>query len=278
MKKETIKFSEQNLKINIQSVSFQTAPEWRKAHFHDAVELVYVSSGEICAHINNESISLCGGDIMLINSAVIHHLENVSSAEIVYFQAQLKEFHAVSGYDSGMQFFEFAARQSQRPYCVMKGHNELSDIFFAIKKEMNEKKNGYKMYVKAYIEHMVAFMYRNNLLIDEYSTIAQKAKVLLPVAEYVEKNFAQPISLQMLAELVHFSKFELCRKFKQLTGKTAVNYINYVRLNSAVALLKESKSISEAAFCSGFSSVQYFNRAFKQYMGCTPGEYRKMEL
>ena len=71
-----------------------------------------------------------------------------------------------------------------------------------------------------------------------------------------------------------YSATGICKTFKKATGQTLVDYINFVRLQKARALLTAGDSnIAQVAFSCGFSSVQYFNRVFKNYYACTPSVY-----
>ena len=57
---------------------------------------------------------------------------------------------------------------------------------------------------------------------------------------------------------------------------TLNEYLNSVRVKKAEEyLLDMDISITEAAYMSGFNSIQTFNRVFKKIKGCTPTEYRK---
>lgn len=276
MDKEIIDFSLQTMGLNIKTLSFTTASTWRKMHFHDAPELIYVASGEVCAYINDEKINLCKGDIILIGSDAAHCLENVNSAEITYIQAEEESFFGYPDYAEHSCFYAFVLSQNQKPYMILTGQNELSDIFFAIQKEIDEKLDCYELYVKAYIDLIATFMRRNSFFTRPDEHTNDKIQSLFPVAEYIEKNFASPITLNELSSTAFLSRYELCRKFKAVTGKTTVDYINYVRLRRAKQLLKEEMSITEIAVSCGFSSVQYFNRIFKKNNGCSPLKYRSM--
>lgn len=66
------------------------------------------------------------------------------------------------------------------------------------------------------------------------------------------------------------------RLFHEQVGTSFNRYVTDIRLNNAALLLKTTdKSILTAALESGFNSISYFNRMFKEYYGKTPGEYRK---
>lgn len=273
MEKENIKFALQPLKLNIAVLSFRNASFWRKAHFHEALELVHVSDGVMCVHINNESVALSGGDTMLINRNVMHCLENIQSTEATYIQLEMADYYD-SLRETETLFKRLVNSRNANPYFVTSGKSELCDIFLAIQREMLEKKPYYQMYVKAYIGLIVPFMLRSNIIGFSNADANTKAQRLLPLAKYVENNYVNPITLEECAELVGYTKFELCRKFKAVVGMTLSEYINYVRLHRAKELLKAGGAIADIAFNCGFSSIQYFDKIFKKYNGCTPSEYK----
>ena len=69
------------------------------------------------------------------------------------------------------------------------------------------------------------------------------------------------------------SRVQLHRKLKALTGKSASNYLKYVRLSRARKLIEEDKgNISEIAYSVGFSSPAYFTRCFKEEYGFPPSD------
>ena len=77
------------------------------------------------------------------------------------------------------------------------------------------------------------------------------------------------------AEQLHLSANYFGDLIKKETGKSAQEYIRSKTMDTAKTLLAESdKSISEIAYALGYQYPQYFSRAFKQVVGCTPNEYR----
>ena len=63
---------------------------------------------------------------------------------------------------------------------------------------------------------------------------------------------------------------------KKETGRTAIEYIQQKTMDLAKdMLIHPDKSISEIADSLGYQYPQYFSRAFKKAVGCTPNDYRK---
>lgn len=94
--------------------------------------------------------------------------------------------------------------------------------------------------------------------------------------DYIHRNYALPLSVQLLAEHAGYSVFHYSHAFKQTTGETPVQYIKRIRLNHARQLLAETEYPTEEVMnrC-GFNNYAYFMRSFKQRSGATPGEYRQ---
>ena len=95
------------------------------------------------------------------------------------------------------------------------------------------------------------------------------------VYDYVQKNFAERISLEDVSSVANMSSISFNRFIKKRTGKTFVNYINDIRIGYAARwLVEKDLSISEIAFKSGFNNIANFNRSFKAIKNRTPSQYR----
>ncbi len=96
------------------------------------------------------------------------------------------------------------------------------------------------------------------------------------IYEYVQKNFAEKISLDDVSNIANMSTISFNRFIKKRTGKTFVNYLNDIRVGYAARwLVEKDLSISEIAFKSGFNNIANFNRNFKTIKNCTPSKYRE---
>ena len=108
----------------------------------------------------------------------------------------------------------------------------------------------------------------------DYATFDDYDKMKL-VYEYVQKNFAEKISLEDVSSVASMTSISFNRFIKKRTGKTFVNYINDIRIGYAARwLVEKDMSISEIAFKSGFNNIANFNRSFKSIKNRTPSQYR----
>lgn len=94
--------------------------------------------------------------------------------------------------------------------------------------------------------------------------------------DYIEKHLEQEITLAMLSNVFLFSPWHSYRLFREYLGLTPAEYIRKMRLSHSAMRLKQEKcSVTEAAYDSGFGSVDGYTRAFYREFGYHPGKYVK---
>ena len=95
--------------------------------------------------------------------------------------------------------------------------------------------------------------------------------------DYVALHFADNITLEEAAGISDYSKGAFCKMFKEATGMSFHQYLNDYRIKMACMLLRDDKSsITEIVEKVGFGDVKTFGRVFRQKMGMSPSEYRKI--
>lgn len=96
------------------------------------------------------------------------------------------------------------------------------------------------------------------------------------ITDYLKTHYSAHITLDELAEKFKMNKFSLCKKFRRETDLSVVDFLNQIRVNHARDLLENSSMrMDEITAKTGFESVAYFSRVFKNYTGISPTAYRK---
>lgn len=99
---------------------------------------------------------------------------------------------------------------------------------------------------------------------------------LMDICRYLDENYAEPVSLEMLAKQGRVSTGYLCRIFKKEIGLGVVDYLTERRIQTATRLLQETDDkILSIAMEAGFGDLSHFNRVFKKLTGLSPSAYRK---
>lgn len=94
---------------------------------------------------------------------------------------------------------------------------------------------------------------------------------------HIHKHYAHRIVAEELARQLHVSRTTLMVAFKKHTGSTLGDYLAGVRFKQAGRLLREGKTVQQAADLSGFADSGSLIRVFRKNLGLTPGQYLKQE-
>jgi AraC-like DNA-binding protein len=108
-----------------------------------------------------------------------------------------------------------------------------------------------------------------------YRTSGNESSVAERVIEYIDRNYATPISLRDVAEEFGYSACHLTHTFSQTTGTPITAWIIKRRIVAAQQLLAESNvNVAKACEAVGFNDLCYFTRQFVRHVGMTPGRFR----
>lgn len=112
-------------------------------------------------------------------------------------------------------------------------------------------------------------------LVKNYS-LAGHSPIIRNVIRYARTHLNEDLSLRSLAERFNINRTYLSTLFHQEMNTTLTDYINGLRIEYAIELLRNNH-LGIANVCAevGFSDVSYFTRVFKKVMGETPAKYIK---
>src|SRR5690349_9909997 len=92
---------------------------------------------------------------------------------------------------------------------------------------------------------------------------------------FVENHFAEPITLELVAEACNVSPYHLTRLFTISFGTSIMRYVRRRRLTEAAkALAAGAPDILAIALDAGYNSHEAFTRAFREAFGVTPESLR----
>lgn len=94
------------------------------------------------------------------------------------------------------------------------------------------------------------------------------------VVQYIQTNYSRSVHAEELSAIAQLSTSQLDRTFKNLFRMTPNQYIQKIRLEHAIELLKSDSSLTEIAMSCGYSDHSAFSRQFKQMTGLTPSQFR----
>ena len=95
--------------------------------------------------------------------------------------------------------------------------------------------------------------------------------------EYIRRIHRVPLSIEELSNAAGFSKYHFSRIFQGMLHEPLAHYVNRIRMEKALFLLahRVDKNMTDIAYELGLSDSAVFSRAFKNFYGISPREYRK---
>ncbi|WP_245851118.1 AraC family transcriptional regulator [Paenibacillus herberti] len=93
----------------------------------------------------------------------------------------------------------------------------------------------------------------------------------------LETQYAEPITMEGLAEALGYSRAYLSRVFKRQIGVTPVSYLLRLRIDKGRLMLRERRTLTveQVASSVGLQDALYFSRQFRRFYGESPSEYRE---
>jgi len=149
--------------------------------------------------------------------------------------------------------------------------------------EYNSRQPGYQFVLQGLnIQIIVNLLREMDNSVNNKNPIENKyhdKKIIRMVLDYLHSNYKENFTLNELADEVNYSSFHLIRIFKEETGKTPFEYLQYIKILKAKEMLQNSdKTITDICFESGFNNRSHFSSVFKKKVGMPPSEFRRVCL
>ena len=252
-------------------------------HFHPEYEIFYILQGQRNFFFDNRSMTASEGDLILIDSNLIHTTRSVSEGDlghnriILYvtrdkmqrFDRQYPELNLVRYLHQNYGIYHLTPEQQSR----------FMDFYYFFKEETRTLGPHYKLMVDLNTALLFAHMTRDLHRENQISAAAAMDSVhanACRIADYLYAHYHEDLSLDQIAEKFSFSKYYISRTFREVTGYTLREYLNLHRIRAAKQLLEETSfPVEEVASRVGYHSSVYFEKIFKKYMGLPPLQYRK---
>lgn len=235
-------------------------------HWHESIELLYVLRGTIRVMCGEAVVTAQAGELVIVPPNALHNIVRAGDEPAVYHCLIIdKSFSdGLKIYLSDMRFRPSAASP------------EAGELFERIAAEMAEKRALYKLSVRSYAAALLVYLYRECRVAGEEEPPGRgshKIEMVKTVIEYLRLHFGEDLSIEALCGVVGFSKYYLCRTFRQITGSTVVDYLNSLRCAHALQLLSSGEyTVGECAEKCGFRNLSYFAKVYRRYRGCSPSD------
>lgn len=278
-------FEKLYLNTSVNPILDKDCPANFPLHWHQYVEIMALPhDAQITiaptVSVNNTKYILQPGDVTIAWSGELHEIHENTEKQVVALQfpgnliSELPEFMPLL--NSFRSIHMISAKE----------HPELSQQLQAHLKHMSDLKisgapfSNVEILICLYELFIALGTYvRKNQPSQSFDLSEgahQSLSKMTHACSYISENCEQVITLDDIAEQFGFSSYYFSRLFKSATGYNFTEYLTLQRVKRAQLFLADSDmNITEIAFSSGFKSISSFNRAFRQFRGCAPRDYRK---
>ena len=235
-------------------------------HWHEAIEFVYVLDGSLQFSLNSHTFNAQKGDLVIVNSAIVHSFSPLEGGADYYFLVADDKFFKTNGLYGENTVFDFKICSS-----------EARRLFNEIIRETEKNDQYSNISTLSVLMSLFIYLNRHHSSGNGESPLSEQKKITMVrnALVYLQEHYKERLTVEKVAEALHFSKSYLSHSFKEITHISLISYINLLRCQSAKALMLEGSGVAEAAVESGFSELSYFTRVFKKTLGILPSEVRE---
>ena len=259
------------------------ANNMRFFHWHDFMEISYVTSGTGRYEIEQKAFPVQAGDIVIINN-IERHRVTYDPADplyetVMHFAPDLLCARDAGGLDARYLrlFLHDGASFSNKPELHGRTRAEVRRLVSEIRGEYRDRRPWHELMIKARLLTLVTCLLREcrvleagdpGMLAVRKKNIARLERILA----YVRKSFREEIHLDDIAKRFCMNPSYFSDYFRRNLGITFRAFLAQARVQEALRLLEEDRmTITEIAFACGFNTTAGFYAAFKKATGRAPG-------
>jgi len=250
-------------------------------HNHSSFELQYFWEGDDVIETGNSVIPVSQHSLFLISPGEYHYQsmnEKMTRKYCIRFDYMI--------IDDSVNILqvpwctEVIKVLSESPYLFIENCTCLCEYFNRMREEITRKELLYTERIKNILSDFFIEMFRfiNSEFCEHspYEQNAEREDLVLDLF-FEETYWIHSLTAEDMAKHICISVRHLNRLLKKHFNLTYRQKLTTTRIEVAKGLLKDTeRSMEEIADKTGFSSVEYFYKCFKQSIGVPPGEYRKL--
>ena len=183
--------------------------------------------------------------------------------------------YALPGRDGFEVLKMLREKRPSLPAIMMTAYSSEDLAIMAVREDVTD-------YIKKpfYFEHLkmrITEVFEGKKSLEHFGSPASRDEFIIEgIKIYIKNNYMAALTREDLAEMASMDKYKFSKTFKRYAGQSLPSFINRVRIDKAVELLKSSfMGIKEASHFVGYRNVEHFNRLFNALYGISPLEFRK---
>jgi AraC-like DNA-binding protein/mannose-6-phosphate isomerase-like protein (cupin superfamily) len=255
---------------------------------HSYLEFMYVVSGKLTIEIGGRVFVAGKGDLLIVSSNHSHRVSNRGTTECkvlgLYFEPEILRTSTDSGEEMTEYLTPFLIQDSTLSPLVQAGTGvpkRAFEILRQIESELPPHSSRRRLAIRTYLRLLLL------LLVNHFANFAglrepldhheRQADRLRPLFAFLDAHYAEEITVDRAAGVLHMSSSHFMSFFKKTTGQSFRTHLNRFRIAKAKSLLLwTDRPVADIGYQTGFESPSYFTSAFRKIVGTTPSEYRRL--
>lgn len=243
-------------------------------HWHMEHEVILVLEGTFTLSLDTVTYEMQPGDAVLIPDGVIHGgTPHGCVYECVVFDfARFLQENAVGRMAQGGLLN--AAAQTQHFFAAGSPASRILDALF---EAMEKEQAGYEFVTTGLLWQLMGVLVQTQAAEPHPAAPRRdkRAEQMKKALRRIRRDYTEPLTLDDLSAEAGMAPKYFCRAFRQITGRTPIDYLNYYRVECAgERLCVTDESVTDIALSCGFNDLSYFTRTFRKYKGVCAKQYR----
>lgn len=249
-------------------------------HYHQQFELVLIQRGFGLRHIGNSLQEYGPGDLVLMGPGLPHRYASANESSpsdfiVVHFDPAILAPAVAS--DPSLASLTSLLRKCRRGV-TFEGRiaKVVAPLIEQLAAASTLKRWSLLLQIIERLAENAEARPLSSTSLDDGAFTQSDVEPLDRICGYIQNNLARTISVAQVASVAAMSVSTFTRFFRRATGVSFVQYVNEMRLRTAMLLLVETNQpIKIVAHKAGYASKSYFHRKFVAARGVTPSQYRK---
>ena len=249
------------------------------AHWHSNIEIYVCLQGQLDIEVEGTDYPLTIDDVLIVASNESHEIicdhPNTAAAVIAFGYNLLGSSHSeMQNVSFEHTFFNLGDETISEK--ILRPLSQIKDILLDAKEESVAQDWEIRSCLYAIAAYLSTHKHTRKVS-KERQARAKQLENMYGVMNYIAKHYREQITVDDAAAIAGYGKFYFCRQFRETTGMTFHRYLNYYRVSMACQYLEDA-SVSTAIIAerAGFASAKMMSRLFREILGITPTEYRKL--
>ncbi|MDF2586981.1 MAG: AraC family transcriptional regulator [Anaerocolumna sp.] len=244
-------------------------------HWHEECEFIYIKSGSAFIRIGIENLELKEGQCAFVKPNTLHSISSEDKDCLDFYAVVFHPSFLFSNIDICNRYLS-PKYNINNCFSPIEKENYVIETIKLICNTYEEKPFAYELKIKSNLYIIFSYIFEAGLF--NTNTITENTTSIIKlenVIQYIHKNYNTNITVDELARVSGYSISHFTYFFKEITGRTPIEYINLHRIYIACDFLKKTNlNVLEISLECGFENVGYFIKTFKRYIGYTPYKYK----